>query len=594
MSREVDWRDATITQLFDEQVRTRPDAVALRFRGEDLTYAELNERANRWAHRLRSLGVGPESIVGVCVERSFEMIVALVATLKAGGAYLPLHPGEPAERFRYMLDQAGARVLLTHEQLVDQLPEVEATVVSLDGAVQPEPVAATLRSDTTPDNLIYVCYTSGSTGQPKGVSVPHRGVVRLIRGDYADLDPDETFLQLCALTFDPAAFEIWGALANGGRLVIHPPGTLALSEVAESLDRDKVTTLWLTTGLFHRMVDAHLDGLGGLRQLLAGGDVLSPAHINSVRQAHPQLRLINGYGPTENSCFTTCHEVTELVGATVPIGRAVTATDVYVLDEKLAPVPDGEWGLLYTSGTGLARGYLGRPALTAERFVADPFRPGERMYSVGDVVRRGADGTLEFRGRTDDQVKIGGYRIELGEIVAVLAEHPAVREAIVVARADRIPGEKVLVAYVVADAGEESLFPELRLLLHKRLPQHMSPAAIVLMDQLPLTRNGKIDRAVLPAPRRSPRDTDVEYEPPQTPVQALLAGMWADALAVEKVGLYDNFFDIGGNSLLAADLLVRIRDTLDVQMPAAQLFFRDATVAGLAETVDRAQEGDKA
>lgn len=586
MSPTQDWREATITDLFADQVRRRPHSTALRFRDEDMTYAQLDERADRLARRLRALGVGQESTVGVCLERSFEMVVALVAILKAGGAYLPVHPNEPAERFRYMLDQAGTRVLLTHGPVAGGLPKLAVTVLNLDDE-EPEGEDATpVESGNRADSLAYICYTSGSTGQPKGVSVPHRGVVRLVRdGDYADFGPDETFLQLCQLTFDPATFEIWGALCNGGRLVIHPPGTLSLEELAETVEQEKVTTLWLTTGLFHRVVEGHLDRLGGLRQLLAGGDVLSPAHINRVRSAFPELRLVNGYGPTENTCFTTCHQVTEPVGGTVPIGRAVTDTRVYVLDEKLAPVPDGEWGLLYTAGGGLARGYLGRPGVTAERFLADPFHPGERMYAIGDVVRRGGDGVIEFRGRGDDQVKVGGYRVELGEIVAVLAGQAGVKEAVVIARDDLTPGEKVLVAYAVPDDRHDNLVPELRFALHHRLPRHMDPAAIVLMDEFPLTRNGKIDRRALPAPAYKPRRAATDYTAPRTPTEALLADLWADALGVEQVGVHDDFFDIGGNSLMAADVLTRIRDTLRIDMPAAQLFFRNATVAGLADIV---------
>jgi amino acid adenylation domain-containing protein len=591
-----DWRNATVTEMFDEQVRTRPHATALRFRDEDLTYAGLDQRADLLARHLRTLGVGPESVVGVCVERSFEMIVALLGILKAGGAYLPVHPDEPAERFRYMLDKAEARVLLTHERLAARLPEVGVTVVSLDAGELPPPAdTGPLEPGTVPDSVAYVCYTSGSTGQPKGVSVTHRGVVRLVQnGDYAEFGPDETILQLCALTFDPATFEIWGALLNGGRLVVYQPGPLSLSELAECVAREKVTTLWLTTGLFHRMVASQLDSLGGLRQLLAGGDVLSPAHINGVRQAYPDLRLVNGYGPTENTCFTTCHQVTELVGDTVPIGRAITDTHVYVLDEELRPVPDGEWGDLYTGGGGLARGYLGRPRLTAERFLPDPFRPGERMYSIGDVVRRDADGTLEFRGRRDDQVKVGGYRVELGEIVAALAGQPGVKEAVVVVRQSATTGEKTLVGYVVPQGEDENLLAELRLALHRRLPRHMIPSSIVLLADFPLTRNGKIDRAALPAPTYAPRDVDAEYEAPRTSVEALLADLWADALGVEEVGVHDDFFELGGNSLLAADLMARMRGTLAAEMPAARLFFENATVAGLAELVDRTAAGDVA
>ncbi|WAP57769.1 non-ribosomal peptide synthetase [Streptomyces sp. S465] len=589
MSTRQDWRDATITELFEEQVRRRPGATALRFRDEDLTYQQLDERATRLAHRLRALGVGPESVVGVCVERSFEMVIALVGIVKAGGAYLPVHPGEPAERFRHMLEKSGARVLLTHQPVIDQLPEVDATVINLDQAAD-GPAAGTdpVSAGITAESLAYVCYTSGSTGLPKAVAVPHRGVTRLVsNGDYAEFGPDETWLQLCQLTFDPSVFEIWGALLHGGRLVIYPPGTLSLSELADCLDREEITTLWLTTGLFHRMVDSHLRSLRGLRQLLAGGDVLSPAHINTVHRTYPDLRLVNGYGPTENTCFTTCHTITEPVGDTVPIGRAITDTNVYVLDEKLRPVPDGEWGLLYTSGTGLARGYLGQPGLTSERFVPDPFRPGERMYGIGDVARRRADGVIEFRGRLDDQVKVGGYRIELGEIVSVLTGQPGVKEAVVVVREDVVPGEKSLVAYVVPHDDDDSLLGELRLALHQKLPRHAVPAAIVLLDSFPLTRNGKIDRRSLPAPALSPRDVDTEYEEPRTEVEELLADLWSTVLAVQKVGIHDDFFDIGGNSLIAADLLGQIRRALSVDVPAAQLFFENATVAGLAEMVDR-------
>jgi amino acid adenylation domain-containing protein len=589
MNAATDWRDATITDLFAAQVRDHPDADALRFRGVGMSYAELDRRADGLARRLRALGVGPESVVGLCVERSFEMIVALLGILKAGGAYLPLRPDDPSWRLRFMLERAGTRILLTHENVVDRLPELDVTVLRVDsGTTEPTSLdTEPLPVDGFADGLAYVCYTSGSTGEPKGVLVPHRGVTRLVHsGDYAEFGGGDVFLQLCALTFDPSAFEIWGALLNGACLVIYPPGPLSLSELADCVEVEKVSTLWLTTGLFHRMVDGHLGSLGGLRQLLAGGDVLSPAHINRFRRAHPHVRLINGYGPTENTCFTTCHTVTGPVTGSVPIGRAITDTRTYVLDQDLSPVPDGEWGLLYTAGAGLARGYLGQPGFTAERFLADPFVPGERMYSVGDVVRRGADGVLEFRGRIDDQVKVGGYRVELGEIVAALAGLTGVKEAVVLAREDMSPGEKVLVAYVVPEYEQENLAVELRLSLYQWLPRHMIPAAIVVMPSFPLTYNGKVDRSALPRPEQKPREIETDYVAPRTPVEALLSDLWSDALSVDEVGVLDDFFAIGGNSLIAADLLTRIRSALSVDIPAAQLFFENPTVAGLAEMVD--------
>ncbi len=581
-----DWRSATITDLFREQVRRRPEAIALRFDDNDMTYAELDQRTDRLARHLRSLGVSTESVVGVFFERSFEMVVALVGILKAGGAYLPLHLNEPPERFRYMLEQARARVLLTHDRLIDQVPEIDAAVVNLDSETETRPPAGAIEPGTTPDNVAYVCYTSGSTGKPKGVAVRHRGVVRLVQdGDYASLTSEETFLQFCSLRFDPSAFEIWGSLLNGARLVIYRPGPLSLHELAECLKRDEITTLWLTTGLFHRLVDGHLESFSGLRQMLAGGEPLSPAHINSLRRTYPDLLLVNGYGPTEDTCFTTCHVVSGFVGDSVPIGRAVTDTRVYVLDEEMQPVADGEWGLLYTSGSGLARGYVGRPALTAERFLPDPFHPGERMYSIGDVVRRNDDGVLEFRGRVDDQVKVSGYRIELGEIQAALAGQAEVKEAVVVVRDDVRPGRKVLVAYVVPEGGTERLVPKLRLALHHKLPRYMHPAVIVEMDEFPLTPGNKTDRRALPAPEQLPRTVDTQYEAPRTPVEELLADLLADTLALQDVGIRDDFFELGGNSLAAMDLLAHIRTVLCVDLPAAE-FFGNATVAELAEMVE--------
>lgn len=581
-----DWRSATITDLFDEQVRLRPEAVALRFDGIDMTYAELDRRADRLARHLRSLGAGTESVVGVFFERSFEMLVSLVGVLKAGAAYLPVHTNEPPERFRYMLEQAGSRVLLTHDALTDRIPDIDATVINLDHELDVQDDAEPIEPGTGPDNVAYVCYTSGSTGMPKGVAVRHRGVVRLVQtDDYASLTADETFLQLCSLRFDPSAFEIWGALLNGAKLVIYTPGTPALHELADFLEQEEITTLWMTTGLLHRMIDGHLDRLGGLRQLLGGGEALSPVLINRVHETYPNLLVVNGYGPTEDTCFTSCHVVREPVGETVPIGRQVTDTRLYVLDENLAPVPDGEWGLLYTGGSGLARGYVGRPALTAERFLPNPFEPGERMYSIGDVVRRVSDdGTLEFRGRLDDQVKIDGYRIELGEIQAVLGGLPEVKEAVVIARDGLTPGRKILVAFVVPSGPIDRLVPKVRVALHQKLPRYMHPAAIVEMESFPETLGNKFDRKSLPELEQLPRNVDTEFEAPRTPEEALVADLLVDALALQEVGVHDDFFELGGSSLAAMDVLAHLRDVLGVDVPPTE-FFQNATVAGLATKI---------
>jgi len=441
------------------------------------------------------------------------------------------------------------------------VPEIDGTVINLDREWETAPVPGPIAPGTGPDNLAYVCYTSGSTGLPKGVGVRHSGVVRLVQdGDYASLTADETFLQFCSLRFDPSAFEIWGSLLNGAKLVVYPPGTVAMHELAAFLE-EGITTLWLTTGLFHRLVDDHLDSMAGLRQMLGGGEPLSPLHMNTLRQAYPELLIVNGYGPTEDTCFTSCHVITDRIGDSVPIGRAVTDTRLYVLDENLEHVPEGEWGLLYTGGSGVARGYVGRPALTAERFAPDPFVPGDRMYSIGDMVRLNAHGALEFRGRTDDQVKVDGYRIEPGEVSAALSGLPNLKEAVVLARDDVMPGRKVLVAYVIPNGPAEGLVPRLRLALHHKLPRYMHPSVIVVMDEFPLTLGSKTDRRALPAPAHLPRTVGTPYVAPRTPTEALLADLLADALALQEVGAKDELTDLRveahhvHNRILHRDLL---------------------------------------
>ncbi|MET0623242.1 MAG: amino acid adenylation domain-containing protein, partial [Pyrinomonadaceae bacterium] len=413
-------RDACVHRLFEQQAAATPDAVALSLGDRALTYAELDARADRLAAHLRALGVGPEVIVGLCVERSIEMVVGLLGILKAGGAYLPLDPEYPADRLRFMLEDAGATVLVTRRNLVERLPRTPARVFCLDAegeatAGKYEPVAHT--ASVTADNLAYVMYTSGSTGVPKGVAVPHRAVVRLVRGtDYAEFGPAETFLQLAPASFDASTFEVWGALLHGARLAVMPPGAHSPEELAAALARHGVTTLWLTAGLFHQMVDAQAEALRGLRQLLAGGDVLSPSHVARVLEGGAGCVLINGYGPTENTTFTSAHRMEagwRLTGASVPVGRPIANTRAYVLDAGMRPAPVGVAGELYAGGDGLARGYLSRPGLTAERFIPDPFgeEPGGRLYRTGDRVRWLGDGTIEFLGRSDGQVKVRGFRI---------------------------------------------------------------------------------------------------------------------------------------------------------------------------------------
>ncbi|HEX6749437.1 MAG TPA: amino acid adenylation domain-containing protein [Longimicrobium sp.] len=613
----------TLPALFAEQAAGTPDAVALAFGDETVTYAELDARANRLAHRLVKLGARPDALVGLFVERSIETVVAILAILKAGAAYLPLDPAYPEDRLAYMLGDSGAEIVVTTAALADRLPGGGMALVRLDAdaeEVAAEPPDAPAIG-ISPDSLAYAIYTSGSTGTPKGVAVPQRAVVRLVRGaGFADLGPEQVFLQLAPMAFDASTLELWAPLLNGGRLAIAPPEAPSLREIAELVRRHGVTTLWLTAGLFHRMADEELDALGSLRQLLAGGDVLSVPHVRKVLQAHPRLRLINGYGPTENTTFTCCHTVGpgDAERASIPIGRPIAGTRAWVLDGAMRPCPAGVPGELYAGGEGVARGYLGRPAATAERFVPDPFsaEPGMRLYRTGDwarwtdvrecesaKVRECEGGTdareatfapshsrtsaLEFLGRIDQQVKVRGFRIEPGEVEAALKAHPGVGDAVVTARADG-GGERRLVAYVVARGGGAPSAAELRAALAARLPDPMIPSAFVALDALPLTANGKVDRRALPAPEVG-GDEDA-YVPPRTPAEQVLAEIWAGVLGAGRVGLNDDFFALGGHSLLATQVVSRVREAFGVELPLRALF-EAPRLGAFAEKVDAAVLG---
>ncbi len=599
----VDWnrtaapfpREAAIHELFAAQAARHPGAVAVEFGDQRLTYGELDARANRLAHRLRRLGVGPEALVVLSIPRSLEMIEGMVGILKAGGAYLPLDPTLPRERLAFLVEESRPAAVVTLEAHLDALPDFGERAVCLDrdrAGLAAEP-ADEPRSGVTADNLVYVLYTSGSTGRPKAVAVPHRGLVRLVVGaDYARLDAGETFFQFAPLSFDPSTLEIFGALANGGRLAVAPAGPFSLAELGRIIRRHGVTTLWLTSGLFHQMIEEGLDDLRGVRQLLSGGDVLSPAHIRRALEALPEVEIIDGYGPTENSCFTTCYRVDrdDPPAAYVPIGKPMANTTVYILDRELRPVPVGVPGELFTGGEGLARGYRGRPELTAERFVPSPLAgevdpPGARLYRTGDLSRWRPDGNVEFLGRMDSQVKIRGYRIEPGEVEAVLAGHPALAEcAVVVRREDN--GERRLVACYVAAAPVTPA--ELKEHLGLTLPAYMVPSAFLELPALPLTVSGKVDRRALSRLEAPAGDGPSEtYAEPETPVERQIAAIWRDLLKHERIGLHDSFFDLGGHSLLATRVLSRLRETLNADLSLAVVFERP-TLAGLAAAVEEA------
>ncbi len=603
-------REATLAELFARQAGRRSDAVAVELGERALSYGELARRAGRLARELRSAGVGPEVPVGLLLERSVEMIVATVAVAAAGGCYAPLDPEYPRERLEHMLGETRAPVVLAHRRLARRVPGLldgaggrfGGAVIELDGwdqgggpaaaAGAAEPLPEPAAPAAGPESLAYVMYTSGSTGRPKGVAVPQRAVARLVlAADFARLDEAETFLQLAPTPFDAATLEIWGPLLNGGRLVVMPPGPVGFDELGRVLAARRVSTLWLTAGLFHRMVEEELPALAGVRQLLAGGDVLSPPHVRRVLAAHPGVRVIDGYGPTENTTFTTCFPMASAreVPAPVPIGRPIADTAVVLLGRGLESVPAGVPGELHAAGDGLARGYLGRPGATAAVFLPHPggAAPGERVYRTGDLARWRRDGAIEFLGRRDGQVKLRGFRIELGEVEAALAAHPDVEEAVAVARRDAA-GEAHLVAYAVPTRGRSATPEGLREHLAVRLPAFMVPAAVVLLDALPLDPNGKVDRRALPAPAEAAPASGPAGAAAETPAEALVARVFGDVLGLDRVPLDQGFFDLGGHSLQAARVASRLRRELGRDVPLRLLFERPTARALAAALGDLA------
>jgi aspartate racemase len=570
----VEVPELCVHELFEQQVERTPEAIALVFEEQVITYSALNARANQLAHHLRDLGVDPEVIVALCLERSLELIISLLAILKAGGAYLPLDPAWPVERQHLLLDEAGCTLLLTAEG-----PEVIHSPHPVRGAVSGPPLA-------------YITYTSGSTGIPKGVAVGHPSIVRLVNPvNGYQLSAGHRVLQLAPMAFDASTLEIWGPLLNGGTLVIAPPGQLSLQELAEVLRQGRITTVWLTAGLFHAMVESELEALAGVRQVLAGGDVLSPEHVQRLLDAFPPGHgLINGYGPTENTTFTCCHRLAAgdaVDPAGVPLGRPIALTSLQVLGPSGQPCPIGIPGELHIGGAGLARGYLNNPGLTAEKFIPDPFSsdPTARLYKSGDLASWNSDGTLAFHGRLDQQIKLRGYRIEPAEIEFALIAHPAIEQAVVLLREDQ-PGSPQLVAYwIPADAAagktadDNALSAsELRSFLARSLPDYMVPAAFVRLEALPLTSNGKLDRKALPAPSFS-GDLQRRVEP-STELQLQLHALWAEVLGHSDFGITDNFFLMGGHSLAATRLVSRIEQTLG-SAPSLAALFHNPTIAAL-------------
>jgi fengycin family lipopeptide synthetase E len=592
-------RERTVPQIFEARAKDTPESIALVCGTLNISYGALAERADRLASLLCRSGLERERLVAILLPRSAAAIVAMLAVLKAGGAYLPISPDLPQRRLRRILAHGRAPVVIAD---IDQIDWAEPllselapspSLITVDRAGQlpgiSEPRVEIDRS--VAGSLAYVMYTSGTTGEPKGVAVEHRAILRLvINTNFIELGASDCMLQTGALAFDASTFEIWGALLNGGRLVL-PESDMWLSArgFAQLVAEHGVNVTWLTAGVFNALVSEDVGVFAGLRVVLTGGERLSPYHVNRFRHAHPDLVLINGYGPTENTTFTTTHEIREAVGADVPIGRPIANTTVYILDEKRQPVPVGHVGELYAGGDGLARGYLNDPDLTTTRFVPHPFEPGQRLYRTGDLGRWRADGVIEFLGRVDEQVKIRGFRVEPSEIEALLLRHPAVAEAIVVAQVNAA-GDHDLIAYYSSAARIGT--DELRQHLRRSLPDYMVPAAFVELPRLPLTANGKVDRAALPFPNELPARAVSVRAPSVNDTEDALLAIWQEVLERRDIRIDDNFFDIGGHSMRAVRLAYCLEQSFGVALPFTVLF-EAPTIAELAiRLVEATQFGD--
>jgi len=597
-----------------------------------LTYGELARRSDGIAGYLAREGLVRGDRVGIFAQRSVAAVAAMLGILKAGGTYVPFDPSYPTNLLKFVYEDCRPKLMLVQSSLL--APEAvfwETAGHELPAvfeAARDQPVSAEL-PEVGPDDPAYIMYTSGSTGRPKGVLIPHRGVVRLVSDNpYADMGPNHVHLQLAPLAFDASTFEIWGALLNGGKLAILSSPQPSLDDIANSIARHGVTTLWLTAGLFHLMVDHRLDGLKPLRQLLAGGDVLSPTHVAKAQAGLPDCQLINGYGPTENTTFTCCYRIPRAgAGATVgaadaaslaapaapaapaaglaaiPIGTPIAHTQVYILDESGREVADGEEGELFAGGAGVALGYWNRPELTAEKFVLDPRNPGDgsgrgRLYRTGDRVTRRPDGNIQFLGRVDRQVKINGKRVELDEIEAALRRAPAVEDGAVICPPGEI-GARRIHAYLTlrgsdGRVGDAAFLAELRAFLQKDLPDYMVPASFTVMDALPLSPTGKIDRARLPAAQPGAAGVGQAEHPVAatsdiTSLEAVLMSIWRDVLATNSLGVNDNFFDCGGTSLQVIAVHARIAAAMKTDITVVDLF-QYPSIAALAGRLMRGAE----
>ncbi|HJU21041.1 MAG TPA: amino acid adenylation domain-containing protein [Casimicrobiaceae bacterium] len=585
-----------VHEAFVAQVARTPDAKAVVQGTQSFTYRELDTRANQLAHRLRALGVAADVPVALCLPRSLDLIVAMLAVLKAGGAYVPLDPDYPAERAALMLADAKPPALVTQRSQLAALPPFDGHLLCIDRDAKElatQPIDAPV-CDATPAHLAYIIYTSGSTGRPKGVMVTHDSVVGLAcKQNFVAISADDTIGHVSNVAFDAATFEVWGALLNGACLaILAREDVLSAPAFVRSVEREGITCMFLTTSLFNAIAAENPHAFRGLRSLLFGGEAHDPSRVGEVMRATPPGRLVNGYGPTETTTFATFHEVRpEEAGSEIPIGRPLCGAEIVIVDARGELVPQGVVGEICIGGRGVARGYLGLPSETAERFVAHPANPDRRVFKTGDLGRWNAAGAIEYLGRNDEQVKIRGFRIEPAEVAAAVRSHPSVRACHVMAR-KQASGDMGLTAYFVTTGDEPRLTVRA---LHEhvasRLPSFMVPASFVEVDALPLTENGKLDQRALPDPATSVTAPVTSYVAPRDEIERALCAIWAQALGVEQVGIDDNFFDLGGHSLLAARIFSRIDADLGCSLPLGVLF-EASTVRELAQRVRDARSPD--
>lgn len=580
-------RDVSAPHLVEQWALSRAKAPAVSYGKTSLNYGELNERANQLAHRLREMGLKRGDIVGLLTERSNEMVVAMLGILKAGGAYLPLDPAYPQERLAFMLNDSGARVLIAQPEFASliakhnaQLLFIEPTFRDLEGQN-----AQNLPDSPAATDVANVIYTSGSTGVPKGVCIPHRGIIRLVRDtDYMQIAPSDVVTQTASISFDAATWEIWTALLNGAHLVgISKSELIDPTAFKSKLKNSGATVVFVTTAVFNQLASEAPGVFENLKYVFFGGEAADPKSVQSVLRNGAPKKLMHAYGPTETTVYATVHWVRDVEpdADTIPIGRPIANSSAYIVDADQNPAPLGAPGELWLGGDGMALGYLNRAELTAERFIEDRFsgQPGAKLYRSGDLARFREDGAIEFLGRVDNQVKIRGFRIELGEIEASLLKHPAIRKVAVIAREDK-PGDKRLAGYVELNPGQKIEGAVLKGFLKETLPEFMVPAAITVLETMPLLPNGKVDRKQLPAPEW--KSIESFFDAPSTPVEQQIAKIWEHVLGVQPIGATDNFFDLGGHSLMAVKLFAQLEKTFEQKLPLATLF-KAPTIRQLAK-----------